>query len=95
MPLTLYAACAYHINTMERPLMKRSIQNPYYLPFPIVPVLQHMHVTTVDASKTVYSMCSLHQHNGKASDEKEYSKPLLPAFPDCSSFTTHAHDNSK
>ena len=52
-------------------------------------------ITEVDASNTVYSTCSLHQHNGKASDKKEYSKPLLPAFSDCSSFTTHAHDNSK
>ena len=52
-------------------------------------------ITEVDESSTVYSICSLHQHNGQACDENEYSKPLLPAFPDCSSFTTHAHDNSK
>ena len=52
-------------------------------------------ITEVDVSNTVYSICSLHQHNGNASGKKEYSKPLLPAFPDSSSFTTHAHDNSK
>ena len=52
-------------------------------------------ITEVDASNTVYSICSSHHHNGKASNEKEYPKPLLPAFPNCSSFTTHAHDNSK
>ena len=52
-------------------------------------------ITEVDATNTIYGISSLHPHNGKASDEKEYSKPLLPAFPNCSSFTTHAHDNSK
>ena len=52
-------------------------------------------ITEVDPSNTVYSICSSHQHNGKATDKKEYSKPLLPVFPNCSSFTTHAHDNSK
>ena len=52
-------------------------------------------ITEVDATNTIYSISSLHQHNGKASDKKEYSKPLQPAFPDCSSFTTPAHDNSK
>ena len=52
-------------------------------------------ITEVDATNTVYSISSLHQHNGKALDESEYSKPLLPALPNCSSFTTHAHDNSK
>ena len=30
-------------------------------------------ITEVDASNTIYSICSLHQHNGKACDEKEYS----------------------
>ena len=52
-------------------------------------------ITEVDATNTIYGISSLHQHNGKASDEKEYSKPLLTAFSNCSSFTTHAHDNSK
>ena len=52
-------------------------------------------ITEVDATHTIYSISSLHQHNGRTPDENEYSKPLLPAFPDCSSFATHAHDNSK
>ena len=52
-------------------------------------------ITEVEASNTVYSICSLHQHDGKVCDEKEYPKPLLPAFPNCSSFTTDVHDNSK
>ena len=52
-------------------------------------------ITEVDATNTIYSISPLHQHNGKASDEKGYSKPLIPAFPDCSSFTTHTQDNSK
>ena len=52
-------------------------------------------IIEVDASNTIYSICSLHQYHGKASDEKAYSRPLLPAFSDCCSFTTHAHDNSK
>ena len=52
-------------------------------------------ITDVDATNTIYSISSLHQHNGKAPDKNEYSKPLLPAFPNCYSFATHAHDNSK
>ena len=46
-------------------------------------------ITEVDATNTVYSISSLHQHNGKAADENEYSKPLLSAFHNCSSFATH------
>ena len=46
-------------------------------------------IAEVDASNTVYSICSSYQHDGKASNEKEYSKPLLPAFCNSSSFITH------
>ena len=65
----------------------------YIVKLPMNTILGY--ITEVDASNTVYRICSLHQHYGKACDEKEYSNPLLPAFPNCSSFTTHAHDNSK
>ena len=36
-------------------------------------------ITEVDATNTIYSISSLHQHNGKAPDENEYPKPLLPS----------------
>ena len=47
-------------------------------------------ITKVDNVENVQSTYSLKHHNIKAD-----AKPLLPAFPDCSSFTTHAHNSDK
>ena len=49
----------------------------------------------VDNKDSVQSLYSLKHHNVKADAKSHPSKPLLPAFPDSSSFTTHAHDSDK
>ena len=43
----------------------------------------------------VQNICSLQHHNDKAHDKSQPSKPLLPVFPDSSSFQTHAHNSNK
>ena len=45
--------------------------------------------------ENVQSSYSLKHHNVKANADSHPSKPLLPAFPDSSSFTTHAHNSDK
>ena len=52
-------------------------------------------ITKVDNVENVQSTYSLKHHNVKADAKAHPSKPLLPAFPDHSSFTTHAHDSDK
>ena len=52
-------------------------------------------ITKVDNMENVQSIYSLKHHNVKADAIAQPSKPLLPAFPDCSSFTTHAHNINK
>ena len=52
-------------------------------------------VNKVDNMDSVQSSYSLKHHNVKASAELHPSKPLLPAFPDSSSFTAHAHNSNK
>ena len=52
-------------------------------------------ITKVDNVENVQNTHSLKHHNVKADAKACPSKPLLPAFPDCSSFTTHAHDSNK
>ena len=49
----------------------------------------------VDNVDSVQSSYSLKHHNVKADAKSHPPKPLLPAFPDSSSFTTHAHDSNK
>ena len=49
----------------------------------------------MDNAENVHNIYSLQHHNAKAHNKTWPSKPLPPVFPDCSSFTTHAHDNSK
>ena len=49
----------------------------------------------VDNVDSVQNSYSLKHHNVKADAESHPSKPLLPAFPDSSSFTTHAHYSNK
>ena len=52
-------------------------------------------ITKVDNVENIQSIYSLKHYNVKADAKANSSKPLLPAFPDCSSFTTHAHDSNK
>ena len=52
-------------------------------------------VNKVDNVDSVQSSYSLKHHNVKVNTESHASKSLLPAFPDCSSFTMHAHDSDK
>ena len=49
-------------------------------------------VYNVDSIQSSYS---LKYHNVKADAKSHPSKPLLPAFPDSSNFTTHAQDGNK
>ena len=49
----------------------------------------------VDNVDNVQSSYSLKYHNVKADTKSHPSKPLLPAFPDSSSFTTHTHNSDK
>ena len=52
-------------------------------------------ITKVDNVENVQSTYSLKHHNVKGDAKAHPSKPLLPAFSDCSSFTMHAHDSNK
>ena len=52
-------------------------------------------ITKVDNMENVQSTYPIKHHNVKADAKAHPSKPLLPAFPDHSSFTTHAHDSDK
>ena len=52
-------------------------------------------VNKVDNVDNVQSSYSLKHHNVKADAKSHPSKPLQPAFPESSSFTTHAHDSNK
>ena len=52
-------------------------------------------ITKVDNVENVQNTYSLKHHNVKADAKAHPSKPLLPAFPDHSSFTTHAHNSDK
>ena len=49
----------------------------------------------VDNMDSVQSSYSLKHYNVKVDTESHPYKPLLPAFPDSSSFTTHAHNSNK
>ena len=51
-------------------------------------------ITKVDNMENVRSTYSL-KHHIKTDAKAQPSKPLLPVFPDCSSFTTHAQDSNK
>ena len=46
-------------------------------------------ITKVDNAENVQNIYSLKDHNVKAGIKAQPSKPLLPAFPDHSTFTTH------
>ena len=49
-------------------------------------------VYNVDSVQSSYSL----KHNNVKADAKSHpSKPLIPAFPDSSSFTMHTHDSNK
>ena len=65
----------------------------------LIPLLNVMNsivkLPKVDNVENVQSTYSLKHHNIKADAESHPSKPLLPAFPDHSSFTTHAHNSDK
>ena len=52
-------------------------------------------ITKVNKAENVQHMYSLEHPHVKANVKTQPSNPLLPAFPDCSSFTTHAHDSNK
>ena len=52
-------------------------------------------VNKVDNVDSVQSSYSLKHHNVKVDTDSHPSKPLLPAFPDSSSFTMHAHNSDK
>ena len=52
-------------------------------------------ITKVDDVENVQNIYSPKHHHVKANIQAQPSKPLLPAFPDCSSFTTHTHNSNK
>ena len=55
-------------------------------------------ITKVDNAEYVQNMCLLQSNNDKAHDRSQpplEAKPLLPVFPDRSSFQTHTHDSNK
>ena len=52
-------------------------------------------ISKVDDVENVQSSYSLKHNHVKANVKSHPSKPLLPSFPDSSSFTTHAHDSNK
>ena len=52
-------------------------------------------ITKVDNAENVQNIYSLKHHNVMGNVKTQPSKPLLPVFPNCSSFTTHAHDSNK
>ena len=49
----------------------------------------------MDNAEYVQSIYSLLHHGDKAHDRSQPSKPLLPVFPNCSSFQIHIHDSNK
>ena len=49
----------------------------------------------MDNAEYVQNIYSLQHHNDKVHDKSQPSKPILPMFPDCSSFQTHAHNSNK
>ena len=52
----------------------------------------------MDNAEYVQNLCSLQSHNDKAHDKSQpplEAKPLLPVFPDSSSFQTHTHNSNK
>ena len=75
-------------------------KQPQEMPIPLLSVMNSVvklpkytilgSITKVDNVENVQSTNSPQHHNVKAD-----AKPLLPAFPDHSSFTTHAHDSEK
>ena len=50
-------------------------------------------ITKVNNAENVQHMYSPEHPHVKAKVKTQPSDPLLPAFPNCSSFTTHAHNN--
>ena len=52
-------------------------------------------ITEVNNAENVQHMYSLEYPHVKVNVKTEPSNPLLPAFPNCSSFTTHTHDSNK
>ena len=55
-------------------------------------------ITKVDNAEYVQNISSLQSHNDNVHDKSQpplEAKPLLPVFPDSSSFPTHAHDSNK
>ena len=52
-------------------------------------------ITEVNNAENVQHMYSLQHLHVKANVETQPSDPPLPAFLDCSSFTTHAHNSNK
>ena len=52
-------------------------------------------IAKVDNAESIQNIYSLQHHNVKAHVKTHPSRPLLPVFPDHSSFTTHAHDINK
>ena len=52
-------------------------------------------ITKVNNAENVQNIYSLEHPHVKANIKTQPSDPLLPAFPDFSSFTTHAHDSNK
>ena len=55
-------------------------------------------MTKVDNAEYVQNICSPQSHNDKAHDKSQSpleAKPLLPVFPESSSFQTHANDSNK
>ena len=49
----------------------------------------------MDTAKNTQNIHSLEHGNTQAQATAQPSRPLLPAFPDCSCFATHAHNISK
>ena len=52
-------------------------------------------ITKVDNADNIQSIYSLKHHNVKANVKAQPLKPLLPVFPNHSSFTTCAHNSNK
>ena len=52
-------------------------------------------ITKVDNVQNVQNIYSLQHHSVKANDKTLPLKPLILMFPNCSNFTTHAHDTNK
>ena len=52
-------------------------------------------ITKVNNAENVQHMYSLEHLHVKDNVKTQPSHPLLPAFPNCSSFTTHAHTSNK